>query len=245
MAVHPEAVFTTEKRMIRTSCIPGDSHRVGVVPGLVAALVVALGLALWAGTPAVALAQPVFQPGKSIRLLVGFPPGGSTDLLARNLANKLADQLGVPFMELNREVERMAGCDLDEIHNLLGVAAYRRYERRALEATLQDHPRLVLAAPGGIVSDPASFNLLLSHCFTIWIKASPQEHMQRVMAQGDLRPMAGNREAMDDLRRILEGRAALYARADLQIDTSGRTLDEAFRMLREGLRDAIGPDDDA
>jgi XRE family transcriptional regulator, aerobic/anaerobic benzoate catabolism transcriptional regulator len=172
--------------------------------------------------------------------LIGLRGAGKS-----TLGQMLADQLGVPFMELNREVERMAGADLDEIHNLLGVAAYRRYERRALEATLQDHPRLVLAAPGGIVSDPASFNLLLSHCFTIWIKASPQEHMQRVMAQGDLRPMAGNREAMEDLRRILEGRAALYARADLQIDTSGRTLDEAFRMLREGLRDAIGPDDDA
>ena len=137
----------------------------------------------------------------------------------------------------------MAGCDLDEIHSLLGVAAYRRYERRALEATLQNHPRAVIAAPGGIVSDPASFNLLLSHCFTIWIKASPQEHMQRVMAQGDLRPMAGNREAMADLRRILDGRAALYSRADLQIDTSGRTLEQAFTLLREGLREAIGDED--
>jgi XRE family transcriptional regulator, aerobic/anaerobic benzoate catabolism transcriptional regulator len=160
------------------------------------------------------------------------------------LGQRLADQLGVPFIELNREIERMAGCDLDEIHNLLGVAAYRRYERRALEASLQEHPRSVIAAPGGIVSDPASFNLLLSQCFTVWIKASAQEHMQRVMAQGDLRPMAGNREAMADLRRILEGRAALYARADLQIDTTDRTLEEAFTLLREGLRDALGPEDE-
>jgi XRE family aerobic/anaerobic benzoate catabolism transcriptional regulator len=170
--------------------------------------------------------------------LIGLRGAGKS-----TLGQRLAEQLALPFIELNREVERVAGCDLDEIHSLLGVAAYRRYERRALEATLQNHPRAVIAAPGGIVSDPASFNLLLSHCFTIWIKASPQEHMQRVMAQGDLRPMAGNREAMADLRRILDGRAALYSRADLQIDTSGRTLEQAFTLLREGLREAIGDED--
>ena len=77
----------------------------------------------------------------------------------------------------------------------------------------------MIATPGGIVSDPATFNLLLSHCYTVWVKATPEEHMQRVVAQGDLRPMSGNREAMDDLRRILAGRAAFYGRADLTIDT--------------------------
>jgi len=153
-----------------------------------------------------------------------------------SLGLMLADELDLPFIELTREVERLAGCGLDEIHSLLGAGAYRRYERRALEEVIEQCPRAVIATPGGIVSDPTTFNLLLSQCLTVWVKAAPQEHMQRVMAQGDMRPMAGNREAMDDLRRILDGRSAFYARADLQVETSGRSLDEAFCALCEGLK---------
>lgn len=158
--------------------------------------------------------------------LIGLRGAGKSTLGLR-----LAEVLGVPFVELNREIERVAGCGLGEIHNLLGPAAYRRYERRALEEVVQQHPEAVIATPGGIVSDPATFNLLLARCFTVWIKASPEEHMQRVVAQGDLRPMAGNREAMEDLKRILAGRAAFYGKADATLDTAGRNADDAFAGL--------------
>ena len=163
--------------------------------------------------------------------LIGLRGAGKS-----TLGQRLAEALHVPFVELNREIERVAGCGLGEIHNLLGPSAYRRYERRALEETIQLYPDAVIATPGGIVSDSATFNLLLSHCFTVWVKASPEDHMQRVIAQGDLRPMAGNREAMEDLRRILADRRAFYGRADLQVDTTGRTLDESFAALRNGVR---------
>jgi XRE family aerobic/anaerobic benzoate catabolism transcriptional regulator len=158
--------------------------------------------------------------------LVGLRGAGKSSLGAR-----LAERLRVPFVELNREIERVGGCDLNEIHNLLGPAAYRRYERRALEETIQLYPDAVIATPGGIVSDPATFNLLLAHCWTVWLKASPEEHMQRVVAQGDLRPMAGNREAMDDLKRILAGRAAFYGKADAVLDTSAKTEQQALDGL--------------
>jgi XRE family aerobic/anaerobic benzoate catabolism transcriptional regulator len=147
----------------------------------------------------------------------------------------LADDLDVPFVELNNVIERLAGCSLAEIHNLYGPTAYRRYERRALEETVQLYSDAVIATPGGIVSDASTFNLLLAQCFTVWLKASPEEHMQRVIAQGDLRPMSGNQEAMEDLKRILAGRAAFYGKADLAFDTSGKALAESFPPLRAAL----------
>ena len=167
--------------------------------------------------------------------LIGLRGAGKS-----TLGRRLADDLGVPFIELNREIERVAGYGLPEIHNLLGPAAYRRYERRALEEVVRLHPEAVIATPGGIVSDPATFNLLLSHCFTVWLTAAPADHMQRVVAQGDTRPMAGNSEAMDDLRRILAGRAAFYRKADLTFDTSGKTLDACYRALSADLSGALG-----
>ena len=170
--------------------------------------------------------------------LIGLRGAGKS-----TLGHMLADAMDVPFVELNREIERVAGCTLSEIHNLYGPSAYRRYERRALEETLELHPDAVIATPGGIVSDAATFGLLLAQCFTIWLQASPEQHMQRVVAQGDLRPMAGhggNREAMDDLRRILAGRAAFYGKADLAFDTTGLSVGEAYARLSAALRAALG-----
>ncbi len=162
--------------------------------------------------------------------LVGLRGAGKS-----TLGRMLAEHWGVPFVELNRSVEAVAGCSLSEIHSLYGPAAYRRYERRALEDTIQRFPRAVIATPGGIVSDPATFNLLLAHCYSVWLRASPEEHMSRVLAQGDTRPMSGNAEAMNDLRRILESRAAFYSKADQVLDTSDMTLDDAFAGLQECL----------
>jgi len=167
--------------------------------------------------------------------LIGLRGAGKS-----TLGRLLAEDLGAVFVELNREIERIAGCGISEIQNLLGQAAYRRYERRALEEAIQLYPDAVIATPGGIVSEPATFNLLLSHCFTVWVKATPEEHMQRVVAQGDLRPMSGNREAMEDLRRILAGRSAFYGRADLTLDTAGRSADESFAQMRDEVHAAIG-----
>lgn len=160
--------------------------------------------------------------------LIGLRGAGKS-----TLGKMLAEALGVPFVELNQEIERVAGCGLPEIHNLLGAAAYRRYERRALEETIQLYPDAVIATPGGVVSDPANYNLLLGHCTTVWLQASPQEHMSRVIAQGDLRPMAGNKEAMEDLQRILNERAAFYAKADLSLSTQGKPLEQSFAELRQ------------
>ena len=120
--------------------------------------------------------------------LIGLRGAGKS-----TLGRMLADHWMVPFVELNREIETVAGCSVAEIHALYGPAAYRRYENRALENVIRQYPRAVIATPGGMVSDPATFNRLLSHCYTVWIKASPKDHMARVVAQGDTRPMMGNR----------------------------------------------------
>jgi len=163
--------------------------------------------------------------------LIGLRGAGKTAL-----GQRLAHDLGFPFIELSREIEKFAGCQISEIHNLYGANAYRRYERRALEEAIQIYPEVVIATPGGLVSDSANFNVLLSHCTTVWLQADPADHMGRVAAQGDLRPMAASREAMEDLKRILEGRSAFYSKADVAINTSGRSEDRAFEALRSAVR---------
>ena len=166
--------------------------------------------------------------------LVGLRGAGKS-----TLGQRMAQDLGFAFVELSREIEKFAGCSVSEIHNLYGTNAYRRYERRALEETLQIYPEVVIATPGGLVSDPATFNEVLTHCFTVWLQAKPEDHMARVAAQGDLRPMAASKEAMDDLKRILEGRAAFYAKADLALDTSGQDLEQTFSLLRQQVRQVL------
>ena len=163
--------------------------------------------------------------------LIGLRGAGKT-----TLGQRLADDLGFPFIELSRQIEQFAGCQISEIHNLYGAHAYRRYERRALEEAIQIYPEVVIAIPGGLVSDSANFNLLLSHCTTVWLQANPADHMARVAAQGDLRPMAASREAMEDLKRILEGRSAFYSKADIAINTSTGSVDQTFASLRDAVR---------
>lgn len=171
------------------------------------------------------------QERKNRIALIGLRGAGKTAL-----GQRLADDMGFPFIELSREIEQFAGCQISEIHNLYGANAYRRYERRALEEAIQIYPEVVIATPGGLVSDSANFNLLLSHCTTVWLQADAADHMGRVAAQGDMRPMAASREAMEDLKRILEGRSAFYSKADLAINTSGRSEDQAFDALRTSVR---------
>jgi XRE family aerobic/anaerobic benzoate catabolism transcriptional regulator len=176
------------------------------------------------------------DPARHRRIaLVGLRGAGKS-----TLGQMLADDLELPFVELSREIEKLAGCSVREIHDLYGTNAYRRYERRALEETIQIYSEVVIATPGGIVSDPATFNDLLAHCTTVWLQAAPEEHMGRVAAQGDTRPMAASKEAMEDLRRILNGRAAFYSKADLSVDTSGRSLAQSFQALRGAARQAMG-----
>lgn len=166
--------------------------------------------------------------------LIGLRGAGKS-----TLGQMLADDLGFPFVELSREIEKFAGCSASEIQALYGQNAYRRYERRALEESIQIYPEAVIATPGGLVSDPATFNLLLAHCTTVWLKADPEDHMRRVTAQGDLRPMAASKEAMEDLRSILAGRAAFYSKAELSLNTSAEPLERTFAHLRRIVRDAL------
>ncbi len=164
--------------------------------------------------------------------LIGLRGAGKS-----TLGKRLAQERGVEFIDLSRHIETLAGCSIAEIHSLYGMNAYRRYEYKAVEEVIARFPRAVIATPGGIVSDPATFSLLLSHCYTVWLKAAPEEHMARVLAQGDTRPMAGNREAMSDLNNILDSRAEFYAKADAIFDTAGLTPELAFTGLIAQLQD--------
>ena len=146
------------------------------------------------------------------------------------LGRLLAEQRGVPFYELDGEVEREAGMTLATLFEQHGQQGYRRLERSALHR-LVAQPEAVIATGGGIVAEPGTFDLLLSYCRTVWLVASPEEHMRRVIEQGDMRPMQDNVQAMQDLRAILASREPLYRRAELALDTSGKPVEESLRLL--------------
>jgi XRE family transcriptional regulator, aerobic/anaerobic benzoate catabolism transcriptional regulator len=162
--------------------------------------------------------------------LIGLRGAGKSTIGAQ-----LAQFCGCPFIELDREIERSAGASLEEIFLLYGQAGYRRHEQRCLRQVLEDHPRCVIATGGSIVSEPETYALLLATCLTVWLKASPEEHMARVVAQGDMRPMSGNSEAMEDLRQILQERNDRYAQADITLDTTDRDTATTFDALRAAL----------
>jgi len=173
--------------------------------------------------------------------LIGLRGAGKSTLGAR-----LAEQRGVPFVELDREIEREAGTSMNEILLLHGQAGYRRYERRALLRIAEDHPHGVVMTTGGsIVSERETFDLLQSHFYCVWLKANPEEHMSRVVAQGDMRPFDSTRgatqEALDDLRRILASREALYARADAVVDTAARTVRQSLKDLERAVPAGAAP----
>jgi XRE family aerobic/anaerobic benzoate catabolism transcriptional regulator len=153
------------------------------------------------------------------------------------LGRMTAEALGLPFVELRSEITRIAGCAPAEIQALYGSVAYSRYEREALQETLQTHTACVIATAGGLVADAKTFDILLKSCFTVWLQAEPEDHFARVLAQGDQRLMPGNRNGVEDIKLTLESRAGFYAKADLTFDTSGKTLEQAF----EGLMAALPP----
>lgn len=143
----------------------------------------------------------------------------------------LAERMGAPFIELDRRIEQESGLKLSAVFDLYGPAGFHRLEREALEHVLETNERFVLATGGSIVNEPETFSRLRSACFTVWLKAKPEDHMQRVIAQGDKRPMAGNQWAMADLRKILAGRAPLYEQADASVNTSGKTVKQVAAEL--------------
>jgi XRE family transcriptional regulator, aerobic/anaerobic benzoate catabolism transcriptional regulator len=162
--------------------------------------------------------------------LVGLRGAGKS-----SLGQRLAAERAVRYVELDREIEIDSGLPLSELFSLYGQSGFRRFERRTLERLINECPQMVLAVGGGVVAEDETYGLLLSKCYTVWLKASPEEHMARVAAQGDLRPMAGHSEAMQDLKRILAAREPLYAKADATVDTSGQSLDLSLQRLRDSV----------
>lgn len=162
--------------------------------------------------------------------LIGLRGAGKS-----TLGVMLADRIEAPFLELDRLIEQESGVSLSVIFDLYGQSGFRRLERRVLDHVIERYPRFVLATGGSLVSEPATFERLLTMCFTVWLRATPEEHMQRVIAQGDMRPMADNRESMSDLRRILDVREPLYRKADATINTSCSSVEESLEALTHEL----------
>ncbi len=170
--------------------------------------------------------------------LIGLRGAGKS-----TLGQMLARELGFEFVELSREIEALAGCSIGEIQALYGAGAYRRHERRALEQVIDNHREVVIATPGGLVSEAATFNLLLAGTATVWLQARPEDHMLRVIEQGDFRPMAGSDEAMSDLRSILSAREPFYSKASYRLDTSTAPLADTFASLHMLIRQHLHPEE--
>jgi XRE family transcriptional regulator, aerobic/anaerobic benzoate catabolism transcriptional regulator len=170
------------------------------------------------------------KPSEDLRrrriALIGLRGGGKSTLGAL-----LAERLSVPFIELDREIEKRSGATLSEIFDMFGQETFRRAEREALDEVLRRHQHFVIATSGSIVTEPGTLELLLSSCFTVWVRAEPEEHMKRVMAQGDMRPMANSARAMEDLNSILKSRESLYAKAEMALTTTGRTPEQNLTEL--------------
>ncbi len=173
--------------------------------------------------------------------LIGLRGAGKT-----TLGRRLADALGMPFFRLSELIEELGGMQLGELFSLGGQKSYRRLERQALEHLVAGHRQSILEVGGSLVSEPATYQLLQSSFRTVWLRASPEEHMDRVRAQGDLRPMEeSNEQAMADLKRILAEREAEYRRADAVVDTSGRRVDESLAELKQTVARLLPATDDA
>ena len=163
--------------------------------------------------------------------LIGLRGAGKS-----TLGSKLSKERSAPFIELDREIEKEAGMPLAEVFSLYGQSGYRAIEKRTLERVLGESDRAVISVGGGIVSEKETYEYLLANCYTIWLKAQPEEHMSRVIAQGDFRAIAGSDRAMEDLRGILESREPLYRKADVCVDTSGDSVDASFTKLKAVLQ---------
>jgi XRE family aerobic/anaerobic benzoate catabolism transcriptional regulator len=177
------------------------------------------------GVPVESLVREGERQHKPIALLGLRGAGKST------LGEKLAQALDVPFVELDREVEKEAGAELGEVFAMYGQEGFRRFERRALERVLGQHDRAVIATGGSLVTDGGTYKLLRERSLCVWLKASPEEHMARVVAQGDMRPFKGSSAALDEIRQLLADRDRLYGHADLVLDTSGKTVRSSLSQL--------------
>ena len=182
------------------------------------------------------LAAVPANPGRNRRIaLVGLRGAGKS-----TLGRMLADELWVPFIEITSEVERIAGCAPSEIHALYGASAYHRYEYRALKEVLERHSGVVIASPCGLLPEARTLNFLLSHCFTVWLRATPEDHIKRVIGEAAPSLMQDTSEAISDLRTILASRSAHYDRADISYDTSGKTLAECYIGMRDLILTSTG-----